>query len=88
MDLEEYKQRLAGLTQKWRTGRITEAEYLELDNWFRALEDTPLGPPLEMAVEKLEKRLHGQLYKNVKPPETDDDFNLPQLFGKSRKQVK
>jgi len=82
MDLEEYKQRLVDLAQKWRTGRITEAEYLELDSWFRSLEDIPLGPPLEMAVEKLEKRLHEQLYKKVKPSEREDDFSASKLFGK------
>jgi hypothetical protein len=41
-----------------------------------------LGCPVEMTVDKLEKRLHEQLYKNIKPPETDDDFNAAQLFGR------
>ncbi len=82
MDLEEYKQRLTDLAQKWRTGWITDAEYMELDSWYRSLEDIPLGPPLEMAVEKLEKRLHEQLYKKVKPSEREDDFITSKLFGK------
>ncbi len=81
MDLEEYKQCLFELAQKWRTGRITEAEYQELDNWYRSLEDAPLGPPTEMAVEKLEKRLNEQLYKNEKLSKRDDKFDVSQLFG-------
>ncbi len=87
IDLAKYKQHLVELAQKWRTGRITEAEYQELDSWFRPLEDIPLGHPIEMAVEKLEKRLHELLYKNVEPPETYKDFDVSQLFGNSRKQV-
>lgn len=82
MDLNEYKQHLVDLAQKWRTGCITEADYQELDSWYRSLEDAPLGPPTEMAVDKLEKRLHEQLYKNVKQPKRDDDFSASKLFGK------
>jgi len=82
MDLNEYKQHLVGLAQKWRTGWITEVGYQELDSWYRSLEDIPLGPPTEMAVDRLEKRLHEQLYKNLKSSERDDDFNATQLFGK------
>jgi hypothetical protein len=82
MDLTDYNQRLVDLAQKWMTGFITEAEYLELDNWYRSWEDTSLGCPVEMTVDKLEKRLHEQLYRNIKPPETDGDFNAAQLFGK------
>ena len=80
MDLEEYKQCLFELAQKWRTGRITEAEYQELDNWYRSLEDAPLGPPTEMASDSLEKQLHEQLYIKVMPLERDEDFNASQLF--------
>jgi hypothetical protein len=82
IDLTDYNQCLVDLAQKWRTGQITEPEYQELDSWFRSLEAIPLGPPVEMAVEKLEKRLHEQLYKNVIPPEMEDDFNASQLFVK------
>jgi hypothetical protein len=82
MDLTDYNQRLVDLAQQWMTGFITESEYLELDNWYRSLEDAPLGCPIEMTVDKLEKRLHEQLYKNVKPPERDDGFNASELFGR------
>lgn len=82
MDLEEYKQCLVDLTQKWRTGQMTEAEYQELYNWYRSLEDIPLGPPVELTVDRLEKRLHEHLYKRIMPPEWDDDFNVSQLFVK------
>ena len=82
MDLTDYNQRLVSLAQKWMTGIITEAEYLELDNWYRSWEDASLGCPIEMTIDRLEKRLHKQLYQNVKPLERGDDFNASQLFGK------
>jgi len=34
-----------------------------------------------MAVEKLEKRLNEQLYKNEKLSKRDDKFDVSQLFG-------
>jgi len=37
MDLNDYKQHLVDLAQKWRTGWITDAEYMELDSWYRSL---------------------------------------------------
>jgi hypothetical protein len=82
MDLTDYNQRLVDLAQKWMTGFITEAEYLELDNWYRSWEDASLGYPIEMTIDKLEKRLHETLYKNLKPPERDDNFNASKLFGR------
>ena len=82
MDLTDYNQRLIDLAQKWMTGFITEAEYLELDNWYRSWEDASLGCPIEMTINQLEKQLHKQLYQNVRPPERDQDFNASQLFGK------
>ena len=34
MNLTDYNQRMVDLAQKWVTGIITEAEYLEWDNWY------------------------------------------------------
>lgn len=80
IELIAYKQHLIDLAQKWRTGWITEAEYQELDNWLRSLEDIALGPPTEIASDSLEKQLHEQLYIKVMPLERDEDFNASQLF--------
>ena len=69
-----YGQRILELAQKWRTEMISEAEYLEFSGWFYGLEEKELGPPIELTVDLVEKRLHEQLYANkYDPPENTAD---------------
>jgi len=58
MLLENYKLRILDLAHKWRLDLLAGAERLELETWFRALEDESLGALAEMSVDKLEWRLH------------------------------
>jgi hypothetical protein len=68
MTNDDYKIRILDLAQRWRVDLLTQLERLELETWFRSLEDTDLGPPLEISIDSLERRLH-QLFteKTVKP---------------------
>jgi hypothetical protein len=59
-----YNQRILELVQKWRTETIEGLEYQELSAWFYALEEKELGPPIEITVELVEKRVHEQLRAN------------------------
>jgi len=55
---DKYKLRILDLAQKWLLDLLTGAERLELEIWFRALEDENLGVPTELSVDKMERRLH------------------------------
>jgi len=59
-----YNERILELVQKWRTETIEGLEYQELSAWFYALEEKELGPPIEITVELVEKRVHEQLHVN------------------------
>jgi hypothetical protein len=59
-----YNERILELVQKWRTETIEGYEYRELSAWFYALEEKELGPPIEITVELVEKRIHEQLHVN------------------------
>jgi hypothetical protein len=66
MNSEDYRNHILLLAQKWRMNLITEIELKELENWYRALEDKDLGMPLEISVEKMEKRLHELFTQKIK----------------------
>ncbi len=80
MLLENYKLRILDLAHKWRLDLLAGAERLELETWFRALEDESLGVPTETAVDKLEWRLH-QLFND--PSKRPDPSNGPPLLSDS-----
>ena len=69
-----YNERILELVQKWRTETIEWLEYQELSAWFYALEEKELGPPIEITVELVEKRVHEQLHANKNDaPESMND---------------
>lgn len=78
MQLDNYKIRILDLAHKWRLDLLTGAERLELEIWFRALEDESLGTPTEMPVDKLEWHLH-QLF-NDQPERQDLGDGPPHPF--------
>ncbi|GAC1564324.1 MAG: hypothetical protein NVS3B13_40570 [Mucilaginibacter sp.] len=77
MDLQAYNQHILDLAQKWIMCMMTEVEYKELDKWFRALEDNSLGTPTEINVDRVELRLHQQLYNNIKPKDDGESLEAP-----------
>ncbi|HEY8781188.1 MAG TPA: hypothetical protein VIM16_06215 [Mucilaginibacter sp.] len=79
MQLENYKLRIFDLAQRWRMNLLTEPETLKLETWFRSLEDTTLGPPLEMSVDAMERRLH-QLFNDDKHGWSDGADAPPHPF--------
>ena len=42
---------------------------MELETWFRLLEDKELGAPLEMSIDKLEIRLHQLMASRFEKPD-------------------
>ena len=69
--MNEYQSHIYTLAVKWRMNLLTDAECREFDQWFRMMEDTFLGAPVEMTVDMVEKRLH-QMMGEIKP-----DFENP-----------
>lgn len=69
MQLENYKARILDLAQRWRMDLLSGAERDELETWFRSLEDTSLGVPVEMSVDQIEKRLHQMFESGSKEPD-------------------
>ncbi|MDN3585006.1 hypothetical protein [Mucilaginibacter flavus] len=72
MTTDNYKIRIFDLAQRWRMGLLDIDEKLVLETWYRSLEDSDLGDPVEMSVEKLEMRLH-QLFDNKSENPRQDD---------------
>jgi hypothetical protein len=72
--LIEHGQHILELARKWRMAMLSQQEYQELNAWFFALEEKELGPPFEITVDIVEKRLHEQLFKNKK---NDDGEESP-----------
>jgi hypothetical protein len=77
--ITSYDQRIFHLAQLWKTGNMNDEEYEELDAWYRLLEDTPLGPPDGVIVERVEQRLHEQLKKYYLPQHPDVRFPWERL---------
>jgi len=74
MQNDAYKLRILGLAQLWRMNLLKKNEIVELETWFRSLEDKELGSPVEMTVDTLEMRLHQLIAsKFIKPDENDPD---------------
>jgi hypothetical protein len=73
MYLKEYHQRILELATKWRLDLLTPEENTELNNWYQAIEYKPLGPPMEVAVDRLEQLLYEQFEKNRKPIQNDEE---------------
>lgn len=74
-----YDQRIFYLAQLWKTCNMNDEEFEELNTWYQALEDTPLGPPDGVTVERVEKRLHEQLNKYNLPRYPDLRFPWEKL---------
>jgi hypothetical protein len=72
--LIEHGQRILELAGKWCMENLSQQEYRELNTWYFALEERDLGPPLEITVDLVEKRLHEQLFKDKK---NDDEEQGP-----------
>ena len=73
MNQEEQSQRLLDLVQRWMMGLISKDEYVELNQWFRSLEDRELGGPDFVTTELVEMRLHQRFMKEYKPnPDTEN----------------
>lgn len=73
MAIQNHNDHILQLVQKWMTGIITVNEYAELDLWYRSLEDASIGSPMEMTIDRVEKRLHQQFWKQSKPSVDDPD---------------
>jgi len=77
MITDNYKIRILDLAQRWRVGLLTKEETVELEIWYRSLEDSHLGAPLEMSVDKLEMRLHQLMNSKSEKPDQDDTPPYP-----------
>jgi hypothetical protein len=75
----DYDQRIFNLAQLWKTGNMNTEEFEELDAWYQALEDAPLGPPDRVTVERVEQRLHEQFKKYYLPKYPNLRFSWEEL---------
>jgi hypothetical protein len=77
MNEAEQSQRLLDLVQRWMMGLISKDEYVELNQWFRSLEDRELGGPDFVTTELVEKRLHQRFMKEYKPNPDAENMRPP-----------
>jgi hypothetical protein len=80
MQTDAYKLRILELAQLWRMNLLKKDEVLELETWFRSLEDKELGSPIAMTVDKLELRLHQLLANKFEKPDENDPNCPPYPF--------
>lgn len=80
MQNDAYKLRILELAQLWRMNLLKKDEIMELETWFRSLEDKELGAPLEMSVDILEMRLHQLMAGKFQKPDGNDPDCPPYPF--------
>lgn len=65
LDRRAHHQYILELARKWMTGILMPVEQEELEAWYRSLEDRTLGSPIEMTIDRVEKRLHEQFEQDA-----------------------